>query len=80
MYLTYICSFVNNDLERSTKKPNALPVAVQVCVSLNFLAQKGFFRLKRDVIDVSKSSVSICLREFSKALIKYANRFIRFVK
>ena len=29
-------------------------------------------------IGVSKSSVSICLREFLKAFIKYANRFIRF--
>ena len=76
--INYICSLVNDDLKRSTKRSNALPVVVQVCVSLNFLAQKGFFRLNGDVIGVSKSSVSICLREFLKAFIKYANRFIRF--
>ena len=37
--INYICWLVNNDLKRSTKRSNALTVAVQICASLNFLAQ-----------------------------------------
>ena len=56
--VVYFCHILAPRLERPTERSNALPVILQVCTTLRFLACGSFLLTTGDCDGMSKSSVS----------------------
>jgi hypothetical protein len=75
-----LCQLLSEDLQRPTRRSQALPVVLQVCTDLRFYSQGAFYRATGDCLNLSKASQSRCVFSVSKALAKRVNRFIKFPK
>jgi hypothetical protein len=75
-----ICALISEEIERPTKRSQALPVVIQVCTALRFYSQGAFYRATGDCLNISKASQSRCVFNVSKALTKRVKQFIKFPK
>ncbi|XP_029467219.1 putative nuclease HARBI1 [Rhinatrema bivittatum] len=73
-----LCLELGCDLESSTGRSHALPVAVKVTSALMFLATGSFQTTTRDRTGISQSAMSNCLAQFLEALVKRAGQYICF--
>ena len=76
--ILYIADMLRGELERPTARAGALPVILQVCVALRFLATGAFQIVVGDTLRLSKASVCRVVRQFCVALSRRMRDFIRF--
>ncbi|XP_013882495.1 putative nuclease HARBI1 [Austrofundulus limnaeus] len=76
--LLQICTVLEPQLARQTKRSNPIPPHLQILTSLGFLATGTFQREMGDGSGVSQSSVSLALPLVIKFLLKLTPRYITF--
>ena len=68
---------LRGDLERETRRNNAVPVELQVCAALRFLASGSFQNVLGDTLSLSQSTLSRTISAFTEALVRRVNRYVR---
>ena len=69
--IIFLVQTLNADLERPTLRSSPLPVLLQVCVALRFLATGSFLITVGDTVgSVSKSTVSRVVKHFIHSVIR----------
>lgn len=72
--ITHICSIIHRNLQRKTKRSMALPTLLQVLIAIRFFATGSYFKVIADTLNVSKSTVCICVDAVSKELVKLSKK------
>ena len=67
---------LQNDLQRETKRNQALSPTLQILVALRFFASGSFLQVIGDTVGLPKSSVSRAVSDVSLALAKKQGEFI----
>ena len=73
--LEFLTEILQNDLQRDTKRNQALSPTLQILVALRFFAS-GSFQVIGDTVGLPKSSVSRVVSDVSLALAKKQREFI----
>ena len=68
---------LRGDLERETRRNNAVPVELQVCAALRFLASGSFQNVLGDTLSSSQSTLARTISAFTEALVRRVNRYVR---
>lgn len=76
--ILYLVHLLGPKLERKTRRSMALPVYLQVLIALCFLASGSHFKVIGDALQVSKSTVCICVEVVTTELVKMARQEIVF--
>ena len=76
--LQYICSLVEEDMQRPTNRNRALSVEIQVLACLRFLASGCFYQVDADILGIDKSSVCRALTKFCESLVRKKDMFFDF--
>lgn len=76
--ILYLVDLLRDDLERQTRRSNALSCEHQVFIALRYMASSCLLRDCGDIHGVSKQTVSHCIHDFSKALSSKVGSFIHF--
>ena len=74
--LEFLTEILQNDLQRDTKRNQALSPTLQILVALRFFACGSFFQVIGDTVGLPKSSVSRVVSDVSLALAKKQREFI----
>lgn len=68
---------LRGDLERETRRNNAVPVELQVCAALRCLASGSFQNVLGDTLSLSQPTLSRIISAFTEALVRRVNRYVR---
>ncbi|CAC5421210.1 HARBI1 [Mytilus coruscus] len=71
-----LCRRFDNDLHKPTMRSRALPVSLQIMAALRFFATGSFQLVNADVHNISRSSVSRCVRNVTQCLVNVCNQHI----
>lgn len=74
--LEFLTEILQNDLQRDTKRNQALSPTLQILVALRFFASGSFLQVIGDTVGLPKSSVSRAVSDVSLALAKKQGEFI----
>jgi len=72
-----ISDIVCDDLQRETKRNNALPVDIQVTMALQYFATGTFQQIVGDTLNISQPSISRIIKNVSIALARKSDRYIK---
>ena len=73
-----LCNALEPQLRRETRRSNAIPVPVQVCSTLGFLATGTFQREIGDRSGISQPSISRTMPAVLAAIMSLSERYIKF--
>ena len=73
-----LCTTLNRSLQHPTRRSNALPVSLQLALSLRYFATGNFQAVNADIHGISKSTVSRCVHAVASALCEHVNYYIKF--
>lgn len=72
-----LCATVNQSLQH-LRRSHALPVSLQITISLRYFATGNFQAVNADVHGISKATVSRCVHAVAGALCEHLNDYIKF--
>ena len=76
--ILFIVALVSEDIKRATKRGGALSPVMMVLVTLRYLATGAFLSVVGDTFGIHKCTVSRVITTVMKALVRHADRFIRW--
>ena len=74
--IEFLTELLKDDLQRQTKRNQALTPTIQLLVALRFFASGSFLQIIGDAVGLSKSTVSRAVTDVSEALTRKQNEFI----
>ncbi|XP_058478425.1 putative nuclease HARBI1 [Solea solea] len=77
-FIHYLVELLRDDLSRRTLRSRAISPEVQVLAALGFYTSGSYQTYMGDTIGISQASISRCVSNVTKALVKQAPQFITF--
>ena len=76
--IRFLTELLQNELQSATLRSRAIPVEIQVCVALRYLASNDFQLGIADDFNITQSEVSLIVDRFVEAVAAKANDFVKF--